>query len=174
MAMSGIPWWTSDIGGFHGGDQNDPKFRELLVRWFQFGLFCPVFRLHGDRLNGDIAEDSDTKAHTGGPNEVWSYGEEVFEILKSYLFLREELRPYTAAIMKKTSETGAPVIRPLYYDFSTDARTIDIEDQMMFGDDVLVCPVFELGQRQREVYLPAGETWIDAHTGELVHDLITK
>ena len=53
MAMSGIPWWTSDIGGFHGGDQNDPNFRELLVRWFQFGAFCPVFRLHGDRRNGD-------------------------------------------------------------------------------------------------------------------------
>ncbi|MBE6935455.1 MAG: glycoside hydrolase family 31 protein [Ruminococcaceae bacterium] len=165
MAMSGIPWWTSDIGGFDGGDQNDPAFRELLVRWFQFGLFCPVFRLHGDRKNGKPSGIT-SKAHTGGPNEVWSYGEEVYEILKKYLFLREEMRPYTAATMKKTAETGAPVIRPLYYDFPCDAKTIGVEDQMMYGDDVLVCPVFELGQRQREVYLPAGETWIDAHTGE--------
>ena len=81
MAMSGIPWWTSDIGGFHGGDQNDPDFRELLVRWFQFGAFCPVFRLHGDRKNGDD-QGLSNKAHTGGPNEVWSYGEEVYEILE--------------------------------------------------------------------------------------------
>ena len=164
MAMSGIPWWTSDIGGFHGGDQNDPNFRELLVRWFQFGAFCPVFRLHGDRKNGDD-QGLSNKAHTGGPNEVWSYGEEVYEILKKYLFLREEIRPYIKAVMQKMAETGAPVIRPLYYDFPKDAAVATIEDQMMFGDDVLVAPVFELGARQRDVYLPAGATWIDAHTG---------
>lgn len=164
MAMAGIPWWTSDIGGFHGGDQNDPAFRELLVRWFQFGAFCPVFRLHGDRLHGDD-QGSASKAHTGGPNEVWSYGEEVFEILKKYLFLREELRPYIKSVMAKASETGAPVIRPLYYDFPRDPATPAIEDQMMFGDDVLVAPVFQLGARQRPVYLPAGAEWIDAHTG---------
>ena len=62
-------------------------------------------------------------------------------------------------------ETGAPVIRPLYYDFPKDKATLDIEDQMMFGDDILVAPVFTLGARERAVYLPAGETWIDAHTG---------
>lgn len=164
MAMSGIPWWTSDIGGFHGGDQNDPDFRELLVRWFQFGAFCPVFRLHGDRKNGDD-QGSASKAHTGGPNEVWSYGEEVYEILKKYLFLREEIRPYVKSVMEKTAKTGAPVIRPLYYDFPKDPAVATIEDQMMFGDDILVAPVFELGARQRDVYLPVGETWIDAHTG---------
>ena len=166
MAMSGIPWWTSDIGGFHGGDQNDPNFRELLVRWFQFGCFCPVFRLHGDRLNGENPDGTSSKAGTGGPNEVWSYGEEVFGILKKYLFLREQLRPYVKETMEKTAATGSPVIRPLYYDFPKDRAAMDIEDQMMFGDDVLVAPVFTLGAREREVYLPQGETWIDAHTGE--------
>jgi alpha-D-xyloside xylohydrolase len=164
MAMSGIPWWTSDIGGFHGGDQNDPDFRELLVRWFQFGAFCPVFRLHGDRLNGDD-QGLSNKAHTGGPNEVWSYGEEVYEILKKYLFLREELRPYIKSVMEKTAATGAPVIRPLYYDFPRDKRAATVEDEMMLGDDILVAPVFELGARTREVYLPEGAAWIDAHTG---------
>ena len=164
MAMSGIPWWTSDMGGFHGGDQNDPAFRELLIRWFQFGLFCPVFRLHGDRKNGAVSPKSH-KAHTGGPNELWSYGEETFEILKKYLFLREELRPYVKRVMEKVSETGCPAMRPLFYDFPKDKNVLDIEDQMMFGDDILVAPVFELGARERAVYLPEGETWVDAHSG---------
>ena len=97
---------------------------------------------------------------------MWSYGEEVFEILKKYLFLREEMRPYIKSVMARAAETGAPVIRPLYYDFPKDLATLTIEDQMMFGDDVLVAPVFELGARQRQVYLPAGASWIDAHTGE--------
>ena len=71
MAMSGIPWWTTDIGGFSGGDADDPGFRELLVRWFQYGVFCPLTRLHGDRL----PDSTMGAAMTGGPNEVWSFGE---------------------------------------------------------------------------------------------------
>lgn len=89
----------------------------------------------------------------------------MYEILKKYLFLREEIRPYVKSVMEKTAKTGAPVIRPLYYDFPKDPAVATIEDQMMFGDDILVAPVFELGARQRDVYLPVGETWIDAHTG---------
>ncbi len=85
------------------------------MRWFQFGAFCPVFRLHGDRKNGD--DRGFQQEHTGGPIEVWSYGEEVYEILKKYLFLREEIRPYIKSVLDKTAQTGAPVIRPLYYDF---------------------------------------------------------
>lgn len=165
MGMAGIPWWTTDIGGFHGGDQNDPNYRELLVRWFQFGAFCPVFRLHGCRLNGEPSNNPD-KAETGGPNEVWSYGEEVYAILKRYLFLREEIRPYIKRVMHQTSETGAPVMRPLFYNFSKDEAAVACDDQYMFGDDVLVAPVLELGQRERPVYLPKGEVWIDASTGK--------
>lgn len=165
MGMAGIPWWTTDIGGFHGGDQNDPNYRELLVRWFQFGAFCPVFRLHGCRLNGEPSNDP-SKAETGGPNEVWSYGEEVYEILKRYLFLREEIRPYIEQVMRQTSETGAPVMRPLFYNFSKDKAAVACDDQYMFGDDVLVAPVMELGQRERAVYLPEGAEWINASTGE--------
>ena len=164
MAMAGIPWWTTDIGGFHGGDQDDPGYRELLVRWFQFGCFCPVFRLHGNRMNGEESPNP-AKAGTGGPNEVWSYGEEVYGILKRYLFLREEMRPYVERTMRITHETGAPVMRPLFYDFPADRRAVDCEDEYMFGDSVLVAPVMEIGLRSRPVYLPEGETWVEAHTG---------
>ena len=87
MAVSGIPWWTHDIGGFRGGDPANAEFRELLVRWFQFGAFSPIFRMHGHRLPhvNDFA---------GGPNEVWSFGDEAYGILRGYLAMRERLRPY--------------------------------------------------------------------------------
>ncbi len=165
MAMAGIPWWTTDIGGFHGGDQDDPDYRELLVRWFQFGAFCPVFRLHGYRMHGEPSPNP-AKADTGGPNEVWSYGEEVYEILRRYLFLREEMRPYVERTMRITHETGAPVMRPLFYDFPADKRAVDVEDEYMFGDSVLVAPILELGMRSRPVYLPEGAGWVEAHTGK--------
>ncbi len=164
MAMAGIPWWTTDIGGFHGGDQNDPSYRELLVRWFQFGAFCPVFRLHGYRLNGDPSPD-ESKADTGGPNEVWSYGEEAYEILKQYLFLREDMKPYIERTMKDVADNGAPVMSPLFYHFPKDAQAAGIEDQYMFGAEVLVAPVMQLGLRKRPVYLPEGASWIEASSG---------
>ena len=83
--MSGIPWWTTDIGGFHGGDVNSAYFRELIVRWFQYGVFCPLFRLHGVRAPGTV--------NSGGPNEVWSFGDEAYAIIRHLLFLREHLKP---------------------------------------------------------------------------------
>ena len=164
MGMAGIPWWTTDIGGFLGGDQDDPDYRELMVRWFQFGAFCPVMRLHGYRLNREDSANP-AKADTGGPNEVWSYGEEVYQILRKYMFLREEMRPYISSIMKDAAEAGAPVIRPLFFDFHTDAAAVEVTDQYMFGPDVLVAPILELGMRKRKVYLPKGETWIDLQSG---------
>ena len=162
MGLSGIPWWTTDIGGFFGGHPEDPTFRELLVRWFQFGAFCPLFRLHGFR-------EPTTWIPTlqGGPNEVWSYGEEVYAILKEFLFLRERLRPYIMEQMRTASEKGAPPMRPLFFDFPKDSASYNIEDQFMFGPDLLVAPVIFEGARTREVYLPAGTTWKDAWTGQV-------
>ncbi len=157
-AMSGIPWWTTDIGGFFNGNINDPSFRELIVRWFQFGLFCPIFRLHGNRLPGD----SDGASWSGGPNEVWSFGEQAYEIIKDLLFLRERLKPYIMEQMKSAHEKGTPPMRPLFFDFPEDPQSWDIDDQMMFGPDYLVAPVLEEGARSRKVYLPAGSTWRDA------------
>ena len=158
MAMAGIPWWTTDIGGFFGGDVNDPEFRELLVRWFQWGVFCPVFRLHGFRNSWD--------PKNAGPNEVWSFGEAAYEILRELLFMRERLRPYIKQQMRLAHETGVPPMRPVFFDFPEDATCYEVDDELLFGPDILVSPVVEYGQRQRSVYLPAGARWKDVWTRE--------
>jgi alpha-D-xyloside xylohydrolase len=160
MAMSGIPWWTTDIGGFHGGAHDDPLYRETLVRWFEYGAFCPLFRLHGCRPGGN-------GVMTGGPNEIWSFGEEVYAILREYILLRERLRPYIMAQMQAAHMTGIPPMRPLFVD-SQDPNCLDIDDEFMFGPDLLVAPVAEVGARSRRVYLPAGVTWRNAWTGTSV------
>lgn len=161
MAMSGIPWWTTDIGGFSGGDPDDPAYQELLVRWFEYGAFCPLFRLHGDRLpNAPMGT-----AMTGGPNEIWSFGERAYEILKEHIFLRERLRPYVHAQATVASQTGVPIMRPLLLEFPEEGRAWDVEDEFMLGPDLLVAPVLERGARSRSVYLPAGAEWSDAWTG---------
>lgn len=160
-ALSGIPWWTTDIGGFFNGDITSPYFRELIVRWFQYGTFCPLFRLHGYRL--PLSE----LTGTGGPNEVWSFGEEAYEIIRELLFLRERLRPYIMEQMKLAHERGIPPMRPLFFDYPEDGASWIAEDQFMFGPDLLVAPVLSEGARSREVYLPAGATWTDAWTDEV-------
>jgi alpha-D-xyloside xylohydrolase len=100
MGVAGIPWFTTDIGGFGGGDIEDPGFRELLVRWFQFGAFCPVMRMHGDRQPSErvLAADGSAPNNSGAPNELWGFGEDVYEILVRYVKLREAMRPYTGAL----------------------------------------------------------------------------
>ena len=160
VAMSGIPWWTTDIGGFFGGDPDSPDFRELLVRWFQYGAFCPVFRLHGNRLP--------TEAKNGGPNEVWSYGDEVYGMLKELLLLRERLLPYIMDQMRQAHENGTPPMRPLFFDFWEDEGAIVVDDQFMLGPDLLVAPVLEKGARSREVFLPGGTDWTDAWTSKVL------
>ena len=162
MAMSGIPWWTTDIGGFSGGDPDDPGFRELLVRWFQYGVFCPLTRLHGNRL----PESAMGAAMTGGPNEVWSFGDEVLGILTEYLHMRERLRPYVHTQARQASLNGTPMMRPLLVEFPEDPGSWEVDDQFMFGPDILVAPVLEQGATERAVYLPAGARWTNAWTGE--------
>lgn len=168
MGMAGIPWWTSDIGGFLGGNIQDPAFQELLVRWFAWGAFCPVFRMHGERSPWYEREqefrNGVRQLTSGQDNEVWSFGEDNYEILTKYLFIRERLRPYIRECMKAASETGAPVMRPLFYDFPEDKESWNVEDSYMFGPDLLVSPVMEAGAAQRKVYLPAGTGWKDAYT----------
>lgn len=171
MGMAGIPWWTSDIGGFIGGDIQDPAFRELLLRWFAWGAFCPVFRMHGERSPWYEREqefiDGVRQLTSGQDNEVWSFGEENYEILKKYLFIREKLRPYIRECMKKASETGEPVMRPLFFDFPEDKTCWETEDAYMFGEDILVAPVMEAGVTRREVYLPEGTSWKESYTGKV-------
>lgn len=171
MGMAGIPWWTSDIGGFIGGDITDPAFKELLVRWFAWGAFCPVFRMHGERSPWYEREeefiDGVRQLTSGQDNEVWSFGEDNYEILKKYLFLREKLRPYIRECMRRASETGEPVMRPLFFDFPEDQKAWETEDAYMFGKDLLVAPVMEAGISERAVYLPAGTRWKESATGRI-------
>jgi alpha-D-xyloside xylohydrolase len=167
IALSGIPYWTTDIGGFHGGDIDDPGFRELLVRWFQYGVFCPIMRLHGVRRQSSRPPEDPGKAdpnHPNVPNEVWSYGEETCAILSDQIRLRDRLKPYIMAQMKIAETTGLPPMRPVFVDFPADAKAWDIEDQFLFGGEILVAPILELGARARSVYLPAGTTWREAWT----------
>jgi alpha-D-xyloside xylohydrolase len=160
--ISGIPWWCADIGGFHGGDPGDPAYREVMIRWFQFGALCPIFRMHGDRaprtpLGAGI---------TGGPNEVWSYGADAEAIMVDYLQLRERLRPYIQRQMATAADCGLPPMRALFLEFPDDEQAAMVADQYLFGPDLLVAPVLEPAATKRTVYLPAGATWTDAWTGQ--------
>ncbi len=161
MGIAGIPWWTTDIGGFNGGDPQDPAFRQLLVRWFQWGTFCPVMRLHGDRSPQTPlthADGSPTMA-TGADNEIWSFGDENTPILEKYIRLREKMRPYIRELMKEAHELGRPVIRPLFYEFPGDRTCWNLQEQYMFGSDLLVAPIVYEDTYEREVYLPEGAGW---------------
>ncbi len=163
ISLCGIPWWNTDIGGF-GSDPQKEGYNELLVRWFQYGCFCPVMRLHGDNQPKHLLEGQ--LRGSGAPNEVWSFGEEAYQILAHYLKVREKLRPYIFEQMKKASETGDPVMRPMFYDFPDDQNTYDYEYQYLFGPDLLVAPVIEAGITQQVVYLPKGADWTDARNGK--------
>ena len=146
--LSGLPYWTSDIGGVMGGGCDSPEYRELYVRWFQFGAFCPIFRAHG----------------TKNPREVWQFGEEVERILHRYLMLRYRLLPYIYSLAWQITRYQGTMMRSLWMDFRADRRTWKIADQYLFGPSLMVCPVTEPGASSREVYLPAGCGWYDFWT----------
>lgn len=170
MGIAGIPWWTTDIGGFHGGNPDDPAFRELFVRWFQWGAFCPVMRLHGDRepRQPQYGTTGGATCRSGAANEVWSYGEEVYEICKKYLEMREQMRDYTRSLMEEAHEKGTPVMRPLFYEFPEDELAWEVEDQYCYGSKVLVAPILEAGAVSRSVYLPGKDVkWKMAETNEV-------
>jgi alpha-D-xyloside xylohydrolase len=150
FALSGIPYWTTDIGGFVFGSPADPKFRELFVRWFQFGTFSPVMRVHGTR-NPD-------------ENELWSYGPDAQKILVSFDRLRYRMLPYIYSLAWKTTSEGYSPMRPLVMDFRTDERAENIGDQFMFGPAFLVSPVTEPAASMRQLYLPNAK-WYDFWTG---------
>lgn len=161
MGMSGIPWWTTDIGGFHGGVTADPGFRELLVRWFQWGCFCPVMRLHGSRepIQPKLGEGGGSDCRSGANNEPWSFGEDNYPILVNYMRWREQLKPYVTDLMREASEKGTPLIRPMFLEFPDDAECWRVEDQYMFGSDYLVTPIMYAGAKTRKIYLPSAVKW---------------
>jgi alpha-D-xyloside xylohydrolase len=150
FALSGIPYWTTDIGGFILGHPEDPKYRELFVRWFQFGTFCPIFRVHGTRAPSE--------------NELWSYGPEAESILTRFDRLRYRLLPYIYSMAWKITSQNYTLMRPLVMDYRTDVKAQNIGDQFMFGPAILVNPVTEPGATGRRVYLPKDQ-WYDFWTG---------
>lgn len=164
IGMAGIPWWTTDIGGFWGGDPGDRKFIELLIRWLEWGTFCPVMRLHGDRAPKKTPLDGHTVA-SGADNEVWSFGEDAYAIFVKYLGIRETLRPYIMRVAAEATEKGYPMMRTMFFEFD-DPRCFACEDQYMLGSDLLVAPVMEAGAAERAVYLPAGADWVDVWSGK--------
>ncbi len=175
MGIAGISWWTTDIGGFHAGNIYDDGFKELLIRWFEYGTFCPVMRIHGCRQPGETIVDKsgEMREWTGADNEVWSYGEENYEIMVRYIGIREALRDYTREIMKETHEVGSPVIRGMFYEFPKDEKCYDIKDAYMYGGDILVAPICYAGENSREVYLPKGASWTEVSTGNVYEGGVT-
>jgi alpha-D-xyloside xylohydrolase len=152
-AMSGMPYWTTDIGGFVSGNPDDPAYRELFIRWFQFGTFSPIFRVHGTRSTDQ--------------NELWSYGPEAQKILTDFDRLRYRMMPYIYSVAWKVTNENYTPMRPLVMDFRMDKRAQNIGDQFMFGPAMLVNPVTEQGATTRHLYLPE-TNWFDFWTGESV------
>jgi alpha-D-xyloside xylohydrolase len=152
-SLSGLPYWTTDIGGFVAADPQSPAYRELYARWFEFGAFCPIFRAHGTR--------------TTNQNEIWSYGPQTQAILARYDRLRYRLLPYIYSVAWKTTSENYTQMRALAMDFRDDPRVLNIGDQYLFGPSLLVNPVTEPGATTRHLYLPKGN-WYNFWTGESV------
>jgi alpha-D-xyloside xylohydrolase len=153
--LSGMPYWTTDIGGYGyptAKDTRDPSYQEVFTRWFEYGTFCPLFRIHGRRVNQE--------------NEIWSYGL-VAPILIQYDKLRYRLLPYIYSEAWKVTKNDGTMMRPLVMDWRTDTKVWNIGDEFMFGPALLVNPVTEAGATERSVYLPAA-TWYDFWTGERI------
>lgn len=152
FCASGIPYWNTDIGGFFGGDPADPKYAELFTRWFEFGAFNPMFRIHG----------------TGKPKEIWRWDEATQAAMKDAINLRYHLMPYIYSISWMVTHEGYTMMRPLVMDFPNDAKVYGIADQFTFGPAFLVNPVTQAGAKARQVYLPSGTTWTDFWTGDML------
>ncbi|MBR5968672.1 MAG: family 31 glucosidase, partial [Lachnospiraceae bacterium] len=171
MGLAGIPWWTTDIGGFMTNDVEDPDFRQLLIRWYQFAVYSAVLRMHGDRgpYNIPALDDRDWGGgylHTGQPNELWSYGEDNYKIMRKYYDIRIAMHDYIKSLYDEAHENGSPLIRTMFYEFPKDAKCWELQDQYMFGAKYLCAPIFELNKFEREVYLPVG-SWKLTSTGEV-------
>ena len=153
FCLSGIPFWTTDTGGYtFSKPPTNPAYAELFTRWFQFSTFCPMFRVHG----------------VSYPKEMWRFGPKLMPILEKFDRLRYHLMPYIYSCAWRITHEHYTLMRGLVMDFRTDPHTADIGDQFMFGPAILVSPVVEAGATSRKVYLPADTKWYDFWTGELM------
>jgi len=154
FALSGYPYWTTDIGGYwpaYNGTTQEPDYQDLYARWFEFGAFCPIFRTHGHRPQ----------------NEIWTY-KAVEPILIQYDKLRYRLMPYIYSLAWKVASDDYTIQRPLVMDWRTDPRTWNVGDQFMFGPALMVAPVLAQGALARRVYLPEAHVWYNFWTGDSV------
>ena len=151
FALSGYPYWTTDIGGYwppYPGSVDEPGYQELYARWFEFGTFCPIFRTHGHRDH----------------NEMWTY-DRVEPTLIRYDKLRYRLMPYIYSLAWKVSSADYTIQRPLVMDWRADEKTWNIGDEFMFGPAILVSPVLKANATRRSVYLPLSPAWYDFWSG---------
>lgn len=152
FTLTGMPYWTTDIGGFFrpgAGQYTDENFHELLTRWFQWGAFSTIFRIHGYQTE----------------TEPWKYGSKVEENMRKMLNLRYTLIPYIYSETSKIKE-GSTFMRPLVMDFQNDENAVNQPYEYMFGSSILVAPITEAGIKQWQVYLPKDTNWIDFWTGK--------
>ena len=152
FSMSGLPYWTTDIGGFFRPkvQYTSKAYHELLIRWFEYGAFCPIFRVHGYQSNA----------------ELWNYGPEVEPVLMQYDELRYRLLPYIYSAAWGVTDKGETLMRALPLEFSSDPGARHISDQFLFGSALLINPVTTEGATERKLYLPLGAGWIDFWTGK--------
>ena len=165
FALSGIPYWTMDIGGFcvekryekaKEGTEDMEEWRELNARWFQFGAFCPLFRSHGQYPYREIFN-------------IAPKGHPAYESMVYYDKLRYRLMTYIYSLAGDTWWNDGTIMRPLVMDFGADDPGVnDIGDQFLFGPSIMVAPVYKYKARTREVYFPAGSGWYDFYTGEYI------
>lgn len=177
LSVCGVPYWNSDIGGFfvwnYPGGINNVAYRELYVRWMQFGAFCPMMRSHG----------------TDTPREIWQFGKQgnwEYDAIKKYINLRYRMLPYLYSTARQVTSHATTMMKPLVFDFINDKAVYDIDNQYMFGESFLVCPVTDpmyttfdkdnkkyinakedfSSIKKTKVYLPGGTMWYDFWTGE--------
>jgi alpha-D-xyloside xylohydrolase len=152
FCLAGIPYWTTDCGGFWhpAGQYVSPDYNELLARWFEWSAFCPIMRIHG----GNTA------------TEVWRWLPETQKIMITYDELRHRLLPYIYSVAWRVTSENYTMMRALPMDFRTDTNALAASGEYMFGPAFLVAPVTEAKAANKEVYLPAGAGWVNFWTGE--------
>jgi len=162
FSMSGLPYWTMDIGGFcvekryeraQEGSEDMNEWRELNTRWYQYGTFVPLFRVHGQYPF----------------REVWNIAPDKHPAYQSMVYynkLRYRMMPYIYSLTGAVYHNDYTIMRGLAMDFTNDSKVFNIDDQYMFGPSLMVCPVYNYQQRQREVYFPQGKGWYEFHTGK--------
>ncbi|GAB3412804.1 glycoside hydrolase family 31 protein [Niabella aquatica] len=159
FSLSGLPYWTMDIGGFSverryekPAEKDLDEWRELNTRWYQFGAFTPLFRVHGQFPFREIYN-------------IASEGHPAYSSMLYYNKLRYHLMPYIYSLAGNAYHKDGTIMRALVFDFACDTTVTNIGDQYMFGPSLLINPVYAYKATQRKLYLPAGQGWYDLYTG---------